>query len=84
MLVIKTLCIMFGIPGEKVKAPNGKDTVIEYWEAAKKKLLTPELLKKCINYDKENVPLPIVEALKPLIEDPLYQDDVLKNVSKAA
>lgn len=47
VLVIKTLCIMFNIPGEKVKAPNGKDTVLDYWEPAKKKLLTPELLKKC-------------------------------------
>lgn len=47
VLVIKTLCIMFNIPGEKVKAPNGKDTVLDFWEPAKKKLLTPELLKKC-------------------------------------
>jgi dynein heavy chain len=84
VLVIKTLCIMFNIPGEKVKAPNGKDTVLDYWEPAKKKLLTPELLKKCQNYEKDSVPQAMVEALKPLIEDPNYQDEVLSKVSKAA
>jgi dynein heavy chain len=84
VLVIKTLCIMFNIPGEKVKAPNGKDTVLDYWEPAKKKLLTPELLKKCQNYEKDTVPIPMIEALKPLIEDPNYQDEVLSKVSKAA
>jgi dynein heavy chain, axonemal len=84
VLVIKTLCIMFSVSGEKVKAPNGKDTVLDFWEPAKKKLLNPELLKKCQNYDKDNVSPSIVETLKPIIEDPLYQDSVLKDVSKAA
>lgn len=84
VLVIRTLCIMFDVKPVKVKAPNGKDTVNDYWEPAKKSLLTPELLKKCQNYDKDNVPPKVVEDLKPLLEDPNYQDEVLSKVSKAA
>jgi len=44
LLVIKTLCLMFSIPGEKMKSDPKQ---LDYWEPAKKKLLTPELLKKC-------------------------------------
>ncbi len=84
VLVIKTLCIMFDIKPAKVKAPNGKDTVLDYWEPAKKSLLTPDLQKKCINYDKDNIRPDVVETLKPLLDDPNYQDSVLANASKAA
>jgi dynein heavy chain len=84
ILVMKTMCIMFNVAPEKVKGGNVKDVQWDYWEPAKKKLLLPDLLKNCVKYDKDNVPLDVVEKLKPLISDPNYQDDVLKNVSKAA
>ena len=58
--------------------------VWDYWEPAKKKLLNADLLKRCKNYDKDNVSPDIIEKLKPIISQPLYQDDVLKAVSKAA
>ena len=70
LLVIKTLCLMFNVAGEK--KGSGKDAQIDYWEPAKKKLLTPELLKKCQNYEKDTIPATLIEQLKPLIEDPNY------------
>jgi dynein heavy chain len=72
LLVIKTLCLMFNVPGEKVKGSTGKDAQLDYWEPAKKKLLTPELLKKCQNYDKDNIAPSLIEVLTPLIADPNY------------
>ena len=84
LLVIKTLCLMFAVPGEKVKGQTGKDAQLDYWEPAKKKLLTPELLKKCQNYEKDTIAPSLIEVLKPLIDDPNYQDEVLSKVSKAA
>jgi dynein heavy chain len=72
VLVIKTLCIMFNTPPEKVKAADGKSTVLDYWEPAKKKLLNPQLLSNCQKYDKDNVPPAVIEALKPLIEESNY------------
>jgi dynein heavy chain len=59
LLVIKTLCLMFNIAGEK--KGTGKDVQIDYWEPAKKKLLTPELLKKCSNYEKDTIPPSLIE-----------------------
>ena len=81
IMVVKTLCLMFGIPGEKSKADPKQ---LDYWEPAKKKLLTPELLKKCVNYEKDNIPQSLIEQLKPIIEDPGYADEVLFKASVAA
>jgi hypothetical protein len=49
---------MFAIPGEKSKADPKQ---LDYWEPAKKKLLTPELLKKCQNYEKDTIPLALID-----------------------
>lgn len=84
ILVMKTMCIMFGVAPEKVKSANVKEVVWDYWEPAKKKLLGPELLKKCQTFEKDSLNPEIVEKLKPLIADPNFQDEVLRNVSKAA
>ena len=67
VLVMKGMCIMFGVPPEKVKGGNVKEVQWDYWEPAKKKLLGPELLKNCQNFQKDNLSPEIVEKLRPLI-----------------
>ncbi len=69
VLVMKGMCIMFGVPPEKVKGGNLKDVQWDYWEPAKKKLLGPELLKNCQNFQKDNLSPEIVEKLRPLIQE---------------
>jgi len=82
---METMCIMFGVPPEKVKGGNIKEVKYDYWEPAKKKLLSGgDLLKRCVNYEKDKMNQDIVEKLKPIISQPYYQDEVLKMVSKAA
>jgi dynein heavy chain len=83
-IVNKSLCIMFNVNCEKMKTANVKEVIWDYWEPAKKKMLNPELLGKCKNYDKDSVPAEIIEKLKPLVEDPNYDDKVLEKASKAA
>lgn len=83
-IVNKSLCIMFNVAPEKAKSANVKEVVWDYWEPAKKKMLNPELLGKCKNYEKDTVPLDIIEKLKPLVSDPNYDDKVLEKSSKAA
>jgi len=55
----------------------------DYWEPAKSKLLNADLLKRCMNYERDSIKPEIIEKLKPIIARESYQDDVLKNVSKA-
>lgn len=72
ILVMKSMCIMFGVPPEKVRGGNVKDVQLDFWEPAKKKLLGPELLKRCQTFDKDSLSPEAIEKLKPLIADPNY------------
>lgn len=82
--VMKTMCIMFGVSGEKVKSQNVKEVTYDFWEPAKKNLLKPDLLSRCTKFEKDKISPDIIEKLKPIIASPEYQDDALKNVSRAA
>jgi len=52
------------------KKGTGKDAVLDYWDAGKKNVLTGELLKKCVNYEKDKIPQELIDTLKPVIELP--------------
>lgn len=83
--VIKTLCILFKIAPEKQPAMNVKDKPeLDYWNPAKKKLLNAKLKDNIVQYDRDNIDIKIIEAVKPVIESPDYSEEVLKNASKAA
>jgi len=82
--VMESLCILFSVNPVKEKGGNIKEVKWNYWEPAKKSVLTADLLKRCTNFEKDKIPSEIIEKLKPVIARETYQDDVLKNVSKAA
>ncbi len=68
ILVLKTLCILYNVGPDKKRDPSGGGVTYDYWEPGKKKVLGgPDLLKRCINYDKNNVAQKIIEELKPII-----------------
>jgi len=73
---------MFGVAPKIVG--TGKDKVKDYWEPAKKQVLTSDLLKRCTTFDKDNISPAVVEELKPIINSDEYDDKVLKNASSAA
>ena len=84
-LVIQTLCIIFSIKPVKVKGQTAKEGVTwDYWSVAQKQLLTPNLLKQCLDYDKDNVKEEVIKEIVPLLESPDYSDKVLEKASKAA
>ena len=82
IIVVQTLCMMFGVSGKKVG--TGKDAVLDYWEPGKKQVLTSDLLKRCTQFDKDNISQETVSTLRPVIESPEYDEKVLKNASQAA
>jgi len=73
---------MFGVPPKFVG--TGKDKVKDYWEPAKKSVLTADLLKRCTTFDKDNIAPATIEELKPIINSDEYDDKLLKNASNAA
>lgn len=84
-VVAKTLCLFFDVKPDKKRGQTAAEGVKEdYWDPCKKKVLNASLLKQLQNYDKDNVDIKILEAVKPILSTPEYQDDKLKNASKAA
>lgn len=63
---------------------TGKDKTKDYWEVAKKKVLTADLLKRCTTFDKDNINPDVINELKPIIASDEYDDKLLKNASNAA
>jgi dynein heavy chain len=85
LLVIKTLCLLFSISPDKKRGQTAKDEVqIDYWSKAKKSLLTPKLLKNCLNFNKDDMKEDVVNSIKEVIETPEYSEAELKKASKAA
>jgi dynein heavy chain len=66
------------VPGGGAKDP------LDYWTAAKGKVLNGALLNKCKSFDKDHIKPEIIETLKVLIELPIFEDSVIEKASIAA
>jgi dynein heavy chain len=68
-LVMEAVCIMKGIKPKKVDL-NGKK-VDDYWEPGKGLLADPaKFLESLFQYDKDNIPEPVVVKIKQYIDNP--------------
>lgn len=85
-LVMEALCVMKRIPPARVPDPSGSGKmIIDYWEPAKKYILSdPRLLKSLINYDKDNIPPKVIKKIRQYISMPDFDMAKIKNVSRAA
>lgn len=82
ILVAKTLCIMFSV--KPVIAGQGKNKTEDWWAAAKEKVLKPDLLARCTNFDRDNIDPKIIEILTPVVNADEYAYDNVKKSSSAA
>ena len=85
-VVMEALCIMFGIKPARIQDPDNPGKKInDYWDNAKKQLLTrSQLLQDMINYDKDNIEEGIIKKIKPYMDDPRFQPEKVKTSSNAA
>ncbi len=57
----------------------------DYWEPSKKKLYSDtNLLRKLIEYDKDNIPASVIEKVKPFESNPNFDPEAVKKSSVAA
>lgn len=82
ILVTKTLCIMFGV--KPAMEGQGKNKTENWWAAGKEKLLKPDLLQRCTNFDRDNIDPKIIEILTPIVNADEYAYDNVKKSSLAA
>uniref|UniRef100_A0A1X7UKU1 AAA+ ATPase domain-containing protein n=2 Tax=Amphimedon queenslandica TaxID=400682 RepID=A0A1X7UKU1_AMPQE len=67
--VMESICILFNSP------PN--------WPSAKQLLGDSSLMKKMIEYDKDNIPDSTLKRLKKYVDDPQFEPDIVEKTSKA-
>ena len=82
VLVLKGLCIMFGIK-PTMEGQAGSKTE-NFWLPGKKLLGDAKgLLDKMFEYDKDNIPDKVIKAIQPIIDDPSFQPSKIQSVSSA-
>jgi len=85
-LVMEALCVMKGIGPARIKDPEGSGKMMQdFWEPAKKKVLSdPQLLKSLKEYDKDNVKPDVIKKLRNYMKNPDFDVKKMEKISKAA
>eukprot|EP01084_Bolivina_argentea_P281903 482434_1 len=82
VLTMEAVCIMMGVKPKKVGQVGKK--VDDYWDQAKKYVLgDTKLLEKLQNYDKDNIPIEIMQKVGPYIDNPEFEPEKIASASGA-
>eukprot|EP00927_Polykrikos_kofoidii_P016938 TRINITY_DN17697_c0_g4_i1.p1 TRINITY_DN17697_c0_g4~~TRINITY_DN17697_c0_g4_i1.p1 ORF type:complete len:2583 (+),score=405.07 TRINITY_DN17697_c0_g4_i1:3-7751(+) len=85
ILVSKAICWFFDVMPKRGIACDGRAKVEDYWEASKKSIWSDtRLLDRFMRYDKDNIPEAIMQKLRPLLDDPSFDPEVVRKSSLAA
>ncbi|DBB17907.1 TPA: hypothetical protein ACH3X3_002922 [Trebouxia sp. C0006] len=83
-LVLEAVCILKSVKPARVKDPQSGKMVEDYWEASKKMLMENDFLQSLRSFDKDHIPVPVVQKIKPYIANPEFEANKILTVSKAA
>ena len=85
-LVMSAVCIMMGLKPARIKNPDGKGKVDDYWSVATKQLLSrSDFLRMLQDYDADNIAPDIVAKMQAeFIPDEAFDPEVIKSSSSAA
>ncbi|GMH33280.1 hypothetical protein BSKO_01114 [Bryopsis sp. KO-2023] len=83
-IVLEAVCILKNIKPIRVKDANSGKMVDDFWEASKKMLMESDFLQSLRDFDKDNIPLKIVEKIRPYVNNPEFEPSKILQASKAA
>ncbi|CAG4997774.1 unnamed protein product [Parnassius apollo] len=87
-LVMEAICILRDDPDvkpDKIPNPSGIGTIEDYWGPSKKLLNDIKFLESLQNYDKDNIPPPVMKKLMATVmQDEAFVPEKIKTVSVAA
>jgi dynein heavy chain len=84
-LTMEVVINFFNIPPIMVPNPNGKGKSPDYWETAKRTILTDsKLLPKLKDYANHEIDPAVIAKVMPMIQNPAFQPDKVKQASVAA
>ena len=80
---MEAICMLLQVPPKKIQGNRGKVTY-DYWKASLKLVSDFHFLKRLLNYDKDNIPLEVIEKVKPYASMGSLKPDIVKKASVAA
>ncbi|XP_049866243.1 dynein axonemal heavy chain 7-like [Pectinophora gossypiella] len=84
-LVMEAICILKEMKPDKIPNPSGVGTIEDYWGPSKKLLNDIKFLEGLQNYDKDNIPPPVMKKLMTTIMlDEGFVPEKIRAVSVAA
>nr|XP_039250666.1 dynein heavy chain 3, axonemal-like [Styela clava] len=82
-LTMEAICVLKGIKPDHKTDGMGR-AYDDYWPAARKMLGDMKLLDSLREFDKDNIPTPVMKKIRErFIEDPNFRPELIKNVSSA-
>ncbi|XP_076458174.1 dynein axonemal heavy chain 3-like [Babylonia areolata] len=84
-LVMEAVCVMLSIKPERKPHPDGGGRTIEdFWAASLKLLGDMKFLERLKNYDKDNIPVPVMRKIRDrYISNPDFEPSLIRNASTA-
>ncbi|KAK3261161.1 hypothetical protein CYMTET_29916, partial [Cymbomonas tetramitiformis] len=84
-LVMEAICIMRNIKPKRINDPaGGIKKVDDYWGPSQALLAEPNFLEQLQTFDKDNIPPKTVEAIRPYVNNEMFDPAVVKKASNAA
>eukprot|EP01029_Cantina_marsupialis_P005813 TRINITY_DN1630_c1_g1_i2.p1 TRINITY_DN1630_c1_g1~~TRINITY_DN1630_c1_g1_i2.p1 ORF type:complete len:2520 (+),score=925.36 TRINITY_DN1630_c1_g1_i2:475-7560(+) len=84
-LTMEAICIMLSVKPKKIPDPNGRGKIDDYWEPAQKVVLNdPKFLNKLMTYDKDNIPVSVVDKVRKYVDNPDFTAERILKASAAA
>ncbi|CAH2067322.1 unnamed protein product, partial [Iphiclides podalirius] len=84
-LVMEAICILKEVKPDRIPNPSGVGTIEDYWGPSKKLLNDIRFLESLQNYDKDNIPPPVMKKLMATVmQDDGFVPEKIKTVSVAA
>ncbi|XP_030383339.1 dynein heavy chain 7, axonemal [Scaptodrosophila lebanonensis] len=83
-IVMEAVCILKDVKPDKVPNPSGLGTVEDYWGPSKRVLSDMKFLDSLLNFDKDNIPPPVMKKLQDrILNNEAFDPDKIKTASTA-
>uniref|UniRef100_A0A1A9UMG0 Dynein axonemal heavy chain 7 n=1 Tax=Glossina austeni TaxID=7395 RepID=A0A1A9UMG0_GLOAU len=83
-IVMEAVCILKDIKPERIPNPSGVGMIEDYWGPSKRLLSDIKFLDGLLNFDKDNIPVAVMEKLhKRILNNENFDPDKVKTASTA-
>ena len=81
---MEMVCLMKEVAPKVTADPNGQGSIVDYWNPSKKMMSKTKFLESLMEYDKDNISPLVVEKIRPHMDDPNFEPEVVAKSSAAA